>query len=184
MINYFVRSRVAANVLMLIVVVLGLISLGEIRRETFPVYEPDQAAVVVAYPGATAADIEASVVQVIEERLADIDDVKHITSTSRDGSGSVIVEFVSGAAIDESVQTIRERVDGITTFPADVEPPVVSRQRGKSLGAFLQLHGDVDEIALREWAYTVKDRILADGVATQVSIDGARPREIHIEIGA
>ncbi|TVR16452.1 MAG: efflux RND transporter permease subunit [Planctomycetota bacterium] len=183
-ISWFARSPVAANVLMLIIVCLGLISLPSMQRDTLPRIDGETVEVQVAYPGASAEEVEASLVRVIEERLVGLENLKDLSSVAREGMAAVRAELIEGSDADAALAEVRNRVSAITTFPQDAEEPVVRLAERLDLVAFLMLTGDVDAASLRSWAYRVQERLIDQEIGSQVLIDGLRQREFHIHVDA
>ena len=94
---WFAGHHVAANLLMLFVLLVGLMSLGSIIVEVFPEFEVNVLSVSVVYPGASPAETEQGVVLRIEEAIASIEDIDRITATAAEGAGSVSIELAEGA---------------------------------------------------------------------------------------
>ncbi|HEM46509.1 MAG TPA: efflux RND transporter permease subunit, partial [Alphaproteobacteria bacterium] len=126
-IAWFVHNPVAANLLMLVLVVGGLLSLPTIRQEEFPSIDTDLIRVTVEYPGATPAETEESVCLRIEEAIEGTPDIDRITSLAVEGACVVTVELMIDADGDVALSEIDNRVQGIDTFPEDTERPVVSK---------------------------------------------------------
>lgn len=181
-ISWFARSPVAANVLMLIIICLGLISLPSMQRDTLPQVDIETVEVQVAYPGASAEEVEASIVRVVEERLVGLENLKDLSSVAREGMGSVRAELLEGSDADAALAEVRNRISAITTFPQDAEAPVVRLAERLNLVAFLMLSGEVDEASLRAWAYRVQERLIDAEIGSQVLIDGLRQREFQIHV--
>ena len=100
-IAWFASNHVAANLLMLFIIVAGLISVASIRKETMPEFEIPWIQVRVAYLGAAPQEVEEGVVIKIEEAVQDIAGVKTIRSRAREGMGSVTIEAALDAALDQ-----------------------------------------------------------------------------------
>ncbi|NQU04821.1 MAG: efflux RND transporter permease subunit [Calditrichaeota bacterium] len=181
-IKYMAGNHVAANILMLILVVGGLVMSTKIKQEVFPEFELDMISVVVPYPGASPAEIEDSIIRPLEQAVSGVDDIKRITSTSSEGVGSVTVEILEGADADNVLDKIKSEVDRIRTFPEDAEKAIVSRATNRREVISMVIYGDVSEHALNDYAERVRDDLLAEKNITQVEISAVRPQEISIEI--
>ena len=90
-VSWFAANTVAANLLMIIAFVGGIISFNMMEREFFPPGEINIAQVSITWEGASPEDVEDQLVSRIEEAIADLDGVKRITSTSREGFGSCLL---------------------------------------------------------------------------------------------
>ncbi len=173
---------VAANLIMLMCLVGGYISLRNIKQEVFPDITMDAVEVTVAYPGASPEEVENGVILAIEEAVRGVDGVDEVTSTAREGSGTVTVELLLGADPQTVAQDLQSEVDRVTTLPEDAEEPqvrAVSHQRGVLT---IVLYGDATETVLHELGEQVRDRFLQEADVTQVDLTGVPPLEIGIEI--
>lgn len=181
-IAWMASNPVAANLIMLVCLVGGLIMSTQIKQEIFPEFESDTVVVTVLYPGASPEEVEQGIVLAVEERVSGLDGVKQITSSSTEGSGSVTVEALAGADVERLAQDIKGEVDRITSFPEDAETPTVTIATNRRQALSIALYGDLDERVLRELAETVRDDLLQDPEITQIDFSGVRPLQISIEI--
>ena len=181
-IAWMAGNPVAANLIMLVCLVGGLIMSTQIKQEVFPEFESDIVTVSVIYPGASPEEIEQGIVLAIEERVTGLDGVKKVTSTSVEGSGTVTVEALAGADIERLAQDVKGEVDRITSFPEEAETPKVVIASNRRQALSIALYGDMDERVLRELAETVRDELLQDPEITQVDFSGVRDLEISVEI--
>jgi multidrug efflux pump subunit AcrB len=93
MIEWFARNSVAANLLMVAIVMSGLITIfSRMNLEVFPDSEPDSISVLVTLRGANPEDIELGVAVRIEEAIQDLEGIDEIRSVSREGSTNVTIE--------------------------------------------------------------------------------------------
>ncbi|MEA1928861.1 MAG: efflux RND transporter permease subunit [Candidatus Auribacterota bacterium] len=181
-IAWMVKHRVASNLMMLTFLIGGLISAFSIKQEHLPDFELDMVTVSVAYPGAGPEEIEQGIILSIEEAVRGLEGVEQVSSTAREGFGTVTVELLSGANEQKVYQEIRQEVDRIRTFPEESEEPSVVLVIRKREVINLALHGDVAETTLRELAEITRDHLLRSPDITQVELGGARDYEIGIEI--
>lgn len=181
-IAWMAGNSVAANLLMLVLLVGGLLMGLHIKQEIFPDFTLDTVNVSVSYPGASPEEVETGVIQAIEEAVQGLEGVDEIRSTASEGSASVAIEAVEGADITRLWQEIKSEIDRITTFPDEAEEPqtsIVERKRGV---LSIALYGPVDEYTLRETAELVRDELLLDPDITQAELTGVRDYEIHVEV--
>ncbi|MGD8318685.1 MAG: efflux RND transporter permease subunit, partial [Myxococcales bacterium] len=182
-IAWMAKNRVAANVLMLILIVGGLVTLASgIKQEVFPEVELDVVSVQITYPGASPAEVEQAVILAVEEAVRGIDGVKKVTSTAMEGVGTVNVELLLGADKDRALNDVKSAIDRITSFPEDVERPTVSLLSNRQQVISLVLYGDVDEATLRAVAENSRRELLRNSQITYVELSGIRPLEISIEV--
>ncbi len=121
-ISWFARNPVAANLLMVILLVGGMFSALLINKEVFPRFELNRIQVSVAYPGATPDDIEQGIVLKIEEAIEDVTGMEKVTAISREGVGSVTIEVADGYETQDVLDDIKRRVDSISTFLPALKP--------------------------------------------------------------
>ncbi|MCK5070487.1 MAG: efflux RND transporter permease subunit, partial [Desulfocapsa sp.] len=126
LITWMAGNSVAANLLMLLLVIGGLIAASKITQEVFPSYDLDIISVSVRYPGASPEEVEEGIVLAVEEEIRALENVERVTSVAQEGRASISVELLSGADPNSSLQDIKNGIDRITTFPGDVEQPLVS----------------------------------------------------------
>jgi multidrug efflux pump subunit AcrB len=179
---WMTANPVAANLFMLVIIVGGLAMGLRVKQELFPEFDLDLVVVSVAYPGASPEEVERSAIEAIEDAIEGVDGIKEITATAGESGGSVVVELLLGADREKALSDIRNAVDRITTFPQDMERPLISLVSNRSRGISLVIYGDLDEATLRALAERARDELLADERITQVDMDGVRPFEISVEI--
>ena len=127
MIAWFARNHVAANLLMIAVLMLGLMSLSQrIPLEVFPRVEPGIVSVSIGLRGATPEEVEEAVAIKVEEAVHNLEGIERMTSRSREGSALIRIEAESGYDAKDLLAEVKNRVDAINTFPADVDNPVIS----------------------------------------------------------
>lgn len=181
-IRWMAENHVAANLLMLVLIIGGLILGFSIKQEVFPDITLDRIQVSVAYPGAGPEEVEEGVILKIEENLTGVDGIKQVKSVAAEGYGVVTAEITTDADIDLVLQDIKSEVDRIITFPKDAEKPVVSKMLNRREVISVVVFGKLPERSLRELAEQVRDELLLEPGITQVDLSGVRPYEISIEI--
>ena len=181
-IKWFTENHVAANLLMLLMLVGGIATALMIKLEVFPETSSDRISISTVYPGASPSEVEEGVVRRIEEKIAGLSGIDRITSYAREGYGVVTVEAITDWDISQLLDDIKAEVDRITTFPDEAEKPVVREIIMRRQVIQTVVYGDVSESTLKTIAERVKDELTALDSITQADISGARDREIHIEI--
>ena len=176
------RNSVAANVLMLVLVLAGLFAARNLVQEVLPELSLDQVQVLVLYPGATPAEIEESVVRSIEEQIRGVEGLDRTEATASEGFGSVIARFKSGTDISRALNEVKAEVDRIITFPAEAERPQVREITSRQNVIRLLVHGNVPEATLKELAYDIEEGISALPEVSLAEVSGARPYEVSIEV--
>ncbi|MFT5482514.1 MAG: multidrug efflux pump subunit AcrB [Halieaceae bacterium] len=183
MIAWFARNSVAANLLMITMILMGVVSFRtELTIETFPQSAPDTISVSVPLRGATPEDIELGVAVRIEEAVQDLEGVKEITSISREGATSVNIEIDEDYDPQDLLGDVKSRVDAINTFPAEAEKPVIRLAQHRWSVIDLALSGQLAASELRQLGDRVRDELLRIDGISYVNIGYSRNYEISIEI--
>ena len=183
MIAWFTRNHVAANLLLISIVLGGLFSLSsKLPLEVFPSFVSDRINISVSLRGSTPEDVEKGVTIRIEEALQDLEGIKQISSRSSEGSSQVSVEVDSGYDERELLADIKSRVDAINTFPADAEKPVIGLIQRKREVIAVTVASDYNEKETLEYAEQVRDELLRIPAITQVELSGVRNYELAIEV--
>jgi len=181
-IAWMAQNPVAANLLMVGLLVSGLISMFQIKKEVFPDIALDAVAIQVVYPGASPEEVERGVLLAIEEQVRDIEGIKRVDSVASEGVGQVTIEIHTGANRQKALMDVKNAVDRISSFPLEAEKPMVAMAEHQHGVMDLVLYGDVDQRTLRQLAENVRDRLLRLPGVSVVDLVGARPFEISIEV--
>jgi multidrug efflux pump subunit AcrB len=179
---WMARNPVAANLLMLFLLVGGLLMGTQVKQEVFPETELDMVSISVPYPGASPAEVEQGIILAVEEATRGIDGVKRVVATAAEGRGHVSAELAVDADKEKALADIKSAVDRITSLPKEAERPVVSLVTNRSEVLSVVVYGQQDLGVLRNLAEQVRDQFLTDRRITQVDLAGAPAREISIEV--
>ena len=181
-IAWMAKNSVAANILMIILLVGGFYYTKKVKQEFLPEATLDVVSVSVPYPGAGPEEVEQGILLAVEEAVRGIDGVKKVTSTANEGNGSVRVEVLPSYDVNQVTDDVRNEVNRIRTFPLDAEKPVISAIKLKRSVLNLIVSADVPETTLREITEQVRDRLLQEEGVTQADLTDVRSLEIGIEI--
>ncbi len=181
-IAWFADNGVAANLLMLLIVVAGVVTLTGIKQEVFPELDSETLLVRVPYPGAAPEEVEEGIVVRIEEAIQDLDGIKEIRSTAGENMGTVIVELLQGADVQKVLGDVKNRVDAIDTFSEEAEEPIVEEALLRRQVLEVAISGPAGERALKRLGERVRDDLTALPGITQVELVAVRPDEISIEV--
>ncbi len=179
---WFTRNSVAANILMVVVLIAGFFSLRSMRIESFPKIPPNSVTITTLYPGATPEQVSSGVSQRIERVLEGMPGIKSISSFSDEGLSTVWVQKTPAFAIDRFQNAVQARVDGITTLPGSVERPVVERDEFSIEALIVQVYGETDTESLQQVARTVRSELLVHPEIKRITPFGFLPYEMRIEI--
>ena len=181
-IAWFARNPVAANLMMIFIIVSGVIATSSVKEEIFPEIELDRVSIQIPYLGAAPEEVEAGVVIRVEEAIQGVDGIKEIQSTASEGNASVMVELELGADARRVVEEIKNQVDSITTFPIETEQPIIREMIARNQVTDISISGATDVFTLKAIAEQVRDELSVLPEITQVDIVSAPPYEISIEV--
>ncbi|MDE2878900.1 efflux RND transporter permease subunit [Candidatus Palauibacter soopunensis] len=181
-IGFMAKNGIAANVVMLFLVLAGLASARNLVQEVLPDFSLDRVQIVVPYPGAAPEEVEESIVRRIEEQIRAVDGLNRVEATASEGLASVIAEFTSGTDVNRALNELKAEVDRIPTFPAAAERPEIREITSRQSVIRLLVYGDVPERTLKELAYDIEEGLSALPEVSLAEISGARPYEISIEV--
>lgn len=179
---WMARHGVAPNLLMAFLIIGGFLMSLTIRKEFIPSYEADMVIVSVSYPGATPAEMEQGVVLPVENELSSLDGLKEVTATATQGSAQITAELENGTDRQQAYQDIQQAVNRISTFPAQMEKPIVSIASRSIDVIELVLFGPLDKFGLKRLAEQVKDQLLDSPDVSKIVLRGMPDEEIHVEI--
>lgn len=183
LIAWFARNHVAANLLMLAIVVVGIVVARNIRQEIYPLFQVDTVVVDMQYRGASPEEVEQSIIFPIESELRGLELTRRIESTASEGRASVSVEIMPSFDRNRALQEVTAAVARISMFPDEIEPPVVSLGTSRRRGVnYVAVAGDVDTRTLIQLAHVVEDGLLAQPEIALVEMSGVRRPEILIEV--
>ena len=182
--SWMARHPVAANLLMVFLLLGGLFMAFQIKQEVFPEVALDTVMIVVPYPGASPEEVERGVLQALEEEVRGLDGVKRVHCVAQEGRGVVRVALLAGANQDKVLQDVRNAVDRITSFPEEAETPAISMPTSRREVVWLVIYGDLEERVLRRLAARARDELLLRPEVTLAELAGVRRPEISIEVPA
>ena len=179
---WFAENRVAANLLMILILAGGGMTAFQLRQEVFPEFSSEMISITVPYPGAAPEEVEDGVVTRVEDAIQGVEGIQEITSTASEGVGSVRAEVLDGADLQRVLADVKNRVDGIASFPEEAEEPIVQELVIRRQVINVAVSGRVGERTLKEIGRQVRDDLAARPSITQVELEVARPYEISIEL--
>ena len=201
LIRWFSRNHVAGNFLMLGIVLAGVYTWFQLRKEIFPETSADALSVSVIYPNATPEDVEEGVVIPIEEAIADLDGIEKITSVAQEGIGTVTIEVANGYGVRNVMDDVKTRVDAVDNFAENAEEPILEELIITAQVMSVAISAEASEETVRLFAEDVRDGLLdyqspkpdsfggkfsrflqGDPDITKVQISGVRDYEISIEV--
>ena len=181
-IAWFAGNSVAANLLMLTIIFLGLISFNQLRKEAFPPWPTDSIRISMVYDSGDAKLSEEGIAIKIEEALATVQGIKRITSTSNANGSNVTVEASSSYDLDILLRDIKAKVDAIYNFPVMAEKPSIEKLTRLNHAYSIKIYGDSNRAALQAIAERLKVDLLAQPSISNVEIKGKAEPIMSIEL--
>ena len=180
-----VKRPIMTTLCFVAVAILGLFSLSTLPIDLYPDVETNTIMVMTTYQGASAQDIEQNVTRPLENALNAVNDLKHITSKSRENISLITLEFEYGKDIDVLTNDVRDKLDMVNSaLPDNSETPIIFKF-SSDMVPIVMLSVQADESMPGLY------KILDDGVVNplarisgvgSVSISGAPKREIHVYV--
>ena len=179
--SIFAHHKVAANLLMMMMILSGVFALNKLNIQFFPTFELDRVSVRVIWSGASAEDIESSITIPLEQSLKTVDNVKNMTSTSAQNVSSIQLEFNDGTNMILALDKVKQKVDEFRNLPKDAEKPQVENLVRYEGVAKLLISGVDDLRELRILANEFERELSKLGI-DKIDINGLPDEEVSIEI--
>lgn len=182
-ISLFATHRVAANLLMLLMIVAGILGIKRLNVQFFPTFELDIVTVSVPWSGASAEDVQTSVILPVEEELRSLDGIKRIYATARDGSASFRLELEESADRDYVLSETKQKMDGVQgSLPSDAEAPIVQVvTRYDNIADLIVTSDRADLEELRHLARDFEQQLLSRGIR-KIDFEGMPKQEIALQL--
>ena len=182
-ISYFIKYHVAVNVIIIAFFIFGILGAFSLKSSFFPLTDSENVLITIAYPGASPQEIEEGIVLKIEDNLKGLQGVERVTSTSRENTGSINVEIEKGQDIDFMLLEVKNAVDRVPTFPAEMEPLIVSKLEAVRPTISFAISGsNVPLTTLKEISRKVENDLRAISGISQITIAGYPEEEIEIAV--
>jgi multidrug efflux pump len=179
-----IKRPVFATVFGLLLIALGVVSFTRLSLREYPDIDPPVVSISTSYPGAAANVVESRITEIIEDRIAGIEGIRFISSTSSDGSSNISIEFDVSRDMDSAANDVRDRVSGVVRqMPEEADPPEVQKaDAGEEVVLWLNVQStNLSPIELSDYAerYLVDRFASIDGVA-RVQLGGARTPAMRV----
>ena len=182
-IAHFIKYPVAGNVIILAFLILGVMGMFSMRSSFFPLQDSKNINIVIVYPGASPQEIEEGVVLKIENNLRGLLGIDRFTSSSKENSATIAVESEKGYDIDVLLADVKNAVDKVPSFPAEMEPPVVSKVETLTDVIALVISGkSMDLMTLKTMARQVESELRTLEGMSQIEISGFPDEEIVVAV--
>ncbi|MBF0444643.1 MAG: efflux RND transporter permease subunit [Magnetococcales bacterium] len=184
MIAWCARHQTASNLLMAAIMILGVVALPGLQRETFPEIQNDKVEVRIIYKGATAQDVEDGICRRVEEALEGITFLDEMRCDAREGVATATAIMEEGADMMRFLDDVKSNVDAIDDFPDQVETPVISELGRTEPVISIAVTGPNNPITLKAYAESLKDQLIAMDNVAEVTVSGFSDHHIRIEVPA
>jgi multidrug efflux pump subunit AcrB len=182
LIAWWARNSVAANLVMIGIFVAGTIGFSQMEREMDPQVRFPGLQIEVFWPGAAPQEVEEQIVARIEESVQDLDSIEWVRSTSAEGYGGVYILAEQQVDFTQFMNDVKIRLDSISSFPQDIEPPQVQQWVNREEFMRIAVHGDIGERELKRLAETLRREVSQLKAVSLVQLFGTRQEEVSIEV--
>ncbi|SFG72663.1 efflux RND transporter permease subunit [Neptunomonas qingdaonensis] len=179
----FAEHRVAANLLMILMILGGLWGVKNLNTQFFPSFELDIVTINVLWSGAAAEDVERSIILPIEEEIRSINGIDTLYSTSNQGQASIRLELTENADVQYTLDEVKQKIDSIrSSLPSDAEEPIVQRIiRYENIASMLITSDNATSTELRVLARRFERELLDKGIR-KIDFTGMPAEEIAIQV--
>jgi multidrug efflux pump subunit AcrB len=181
LINTFLIHPVAANLLMMIMLLSGCWALLHLNTQFLPNFSVNYISVSATWLGASTEDVASSITIPLEQELRNVDYVKEMISTSQIGGTNISLEFPRGTNMNTAIEQVKERVSLVNNLPADIKDLTIVKIENFERIARVLLTGTEDLQELRQLTYDLRRQLLDAGVS-KVSIVGLPDQEMAIQV--
>ena len=182
-ISHFIKFPTAVNMILLGIIVLGVVGMFSLKSSFFPLQDSKFIQININYPGASPQEMEEGVVLKIEDNLRGIVGIDRFTSSSSENTASISVEALKGYDIDILLADVKNAVDKVPSFPAEMEPPVVAKKENLNTAIELELNGeDISLKTLKVISREVENDLRGISGISQVTITGYPKEEITVSV--
>jgi len=181
-IAWWVHNPVAANLLMVGILLSGVLGLQAMEKEAFPDVKINQVNINVVWPGANPQEVEEQIITRIEQSLENVDLVYRYSSTAVEGVADINVSTYPNVDINAFINEVKNAVDAVPSLPRDIEAPRIQRRQNRQEMMRVAVHGDIGERELTRLAEELKDEVAGLPYVSTVNLFGTRSEEVTIEL--
>ena len=182
LIEWWARNTVAANLLMIGIIMGGIFGFTSMEKEMFPQVRFPGLQIQVAWPGAGPTEVEDQIVARVEEAVRDLDNIEWVRSSSSEGGGAVYILAEQSVDFTQFMNDVKIRVDSISSLPRDIEPPQVQQWVNRDEFIRVALSGELPERDLKRLAEKLRREAAQLPGVNLVELFGVRREEVSIEV--
>ena len=180
---FFARHKVAGNLLMVLMILFGLMGLGQLNRQLMPDFTLEQIQIDITWAGASPQDLEANVVEPLERELVLLDNLDRVEATAFEGRAVLMADFDFGSNMAKALTDTQSAVARVATFPQEIERPLVRLLQPTEVICNIEISGPFSESALKSYAWEIRNALLQRGVSL-IRMSGLRRSELRVEVPA
>lgn len=180
--TWFAENSVAANLLMLALLLAGVLGFSDIRREVLPNFQLDGIRISMAYPGASPEEVEKGIILAIEKELGTISGITKVIASAKEGSASITAELDKGSDPDKLLQDVRTAIDRITSFPDNAEPAKTSLRAHGFYVISISIAADIARYDLFNLSQNLRTQLLNINGVSRVEERGGLEPQINFDI--
>ncbi|MCL1143901.1 efflux RND transporter permease subunit [Shewanella gaetbuli] len=182
MIGYVTKHPTLANLIMLSFLLVGLLNVGSIKRETFPEFSPPFITASVVYPGASPVEVEESICLSMEDAVDGLANIEETRCDAQEGMANLTLKLQDNADIGRMLIDVQTQISAIKNFPTEIESPIVKELDWAEPVVDIAVVADTTWPELKHYAEDLKKRLKVDGGINLVSISGFSDHQIRVEL--
>lgn len=182
MIKFFARHPTAANLLMLSILLLGVVSLSQLKRETFPEFSPPYILAGVVYPGASPQEVEESICVRLEDAVDGLGNIEETKCEAIEGSARLVIKLNAKADIGRMLVDVQTQIDSINDFPKEIESPIVQELDWNEPVVDVAITADTTWPELKAYAEKLKQSLKLDYDVSLVEVSGFSDHQYRVEL--
>ncbi|MDV7105819.1 efflux RND transporter permease subunit [Vibrio sp. TH_r3] len=182
MIRFFTKHPTASNLLMLTLLILGIVSISTIKRETFPEFSPPYIMAGVVYPGASPQEVEESLCIRMEDAVDGLANIEETRCEAVEGSARLVIKLNEKADIARMLMDVQTQIDSINDFPTEIESPVVQELDWNEPVVDVAITADTSWPELKAYAEDMKRVLKTDYGVSLVDVSGFSDHQYRIEL--
>ena len=181
-IDYFVDHSVVVNLLTLLIIVMGTMSIYSLNKETFPNVDFNYIVIRNAFPGTAPEDVEKLLTLDVERILKEVDGIEELNAMSSEGGAIISIKVDPDYDTDDVLQEVKDAMDRLTDMPEDVEEPIITKITNKNRGLMNVALFGANEWELREKAKKMRDLLELDRRISKVTLTGYRDEQMDVQV--
>ncbi|QIZ75729.1 efflux RND transporter permease subunit [Ferrimonas lipolytica] len=182
MIRYFVKHPTAANLVMAAFILLGILNINNIERETFPEFSLNYISATVVYPGASPLEAEQSLCLRMEDAVDSLSGIAEVRCEASEGLATLIVKLDDATDVSRMLVDVQTEINAINDFPVEIEAPIVQQLEMNEAVLDIAVSADTDWPDLKAYAEDLKRRMKLDAGVSLVEVSGFSDHELRVEV--